>query len=76
MILSLLFGLIVGLIAQALLTSQPRHGWIVACIVGMVGSWVGHIVGAILHIGVIGGFIMSVACAMGLFTLMRGTRFV
>ncbi len=76
MILSIIFGLFVGIIAQALLTGQPRHGWIVTALVGMAGGWIGHILGAILHMGVIGGFVMSIACAMGLFSLMRGTRFV
>ena len=76
MIWSLLCGLFVGIIAQVLMSDQPRHGWIVTSVVGMAGGWIGHILGAMLHMGMIGGFILSIACAMGLFSLMRGTRFV
>ena len=76
MIWSLLCGLFVGIIAQVLMSDQPRHGWIVTSVVGMAGGWIGHILGAVLHMGMIGGFVLSVACAMGLFSLMRGTRLV
>jgi len=45
MFLHALFGLIVGLVARAVLPGADHHGLIVTAIIGIVGGWFGGQIG-------------------------------
>jgi len=47
----ILFGLIVGLIARALMPGRQPMGFILTAILGMAGSFVGSWVGGLIHGG-------------------------
>jgi uncharacterized membrane protein YeaQ/YmgE (transglycosylase-associated protein family) len=48
-ILFILFGLIVGLIARALMPGKQPMGFILTAILGMVGSFVGSYIGGLFQ---------------------------
>ena len=53
-LLFLVFGLIVGLIARALLPGDQRMGWIATTILGVIGSLLGGVVSQMLFAGGLG----------------------
>jgi uncharacterized membrane protein YeaQ/YmgE (transglycosylase-associated protein family) len=69
-----LFGLVVGVIAKLLLPGHDPGGLIVTAIIGMVGGWLGGLIGRALGWypeGHPAGFGMSVVGAMVLLVLYR-----
>ena len=79
----LLFGLVVGLIARAIMPGEQRMGWMMTAVLGVVGSFVGgflvslftnhrvtdfHTAGAI---GSVVGALIVLFVAGGLFTRRR-----
>jgi uncharacterized membrane protein YeaQ/YmgE (transglycosylase-associated protein family) len=69
-----IFGLIVGLVARALLPGRDPAGLIVTCLLGIAGGWVGGWLGKQLGMYKEGspvGFLMSVVGAMILFFVYR-----
>ncbi len=74
MLLHALFGLIIGLLARAVLPGADHHGLIVTAIIGMVGGWLGGQIGRWLgwyKEGQAAGFFMSVAGAVVLLVILR-----
>ena len=83
-IVFLLFGLIVGFIARAVMPGTQKMGMLATMLLGVVGSFIGGFIGALLTdsrvmdfntSGVIGsviGALIALAVAGGIFT--RGTR--
>jgi uncharacterized membrane protein YeaQ/YmgE (transglycosylase-associated protein family) len=74
MLLQALFGLIVGLVARALLPGADHHGLIITSIIGIVGGWIGGRIGRWLgwyEEGHAAGFLMSVVGALVLLLLLR-----
>lgn len=72
-----ILGLIVGLVARALLPGHDPAGIILTAIVGIVGGWLGGAIGRWLgwyKPGHPAGFLMSVVGAMILFFLLRFVR--
>jgi len=62
-----IFGLIVGLVARALVPGEQHAGLIVTCILGILGGWLGGFIGRALgwyKEGHPAGFLMSVVGAM------------
>lgn len=47
-LLFLVFGLIVGLIARALMPGEQRMGWIATAVLGILGSFVGGFISQLL----------------------------
>lgn len=45
MLLTLLVGLIVGVIAKLLMPGRDPGGWIVSILLGIGGAWVAHYIG-------------------------------
>ena len=84
LILFLVFGLIVGFIARAIMPGTQKMGMLATMLLGVVGSFVGGFIGALLTdsqvlefntAGVIGsiiGALIALAVAGGLFTRGRG----
>ena len=75
----LLFGLIVGLIARAIMPGTQRMGALSTMLLGCVGSLVGGVVGTLLFGGrwdqaITAGWIGSVVGALLLMALVGGTR--
>jgi uncharacterized membrane protein YeaQ/YmgE (transglycosylase-associated protein family) len=69
-----LFGLIVGLVARAVLPGADHHGLIVTAIIGMAGGWLGGQIGRWLgwkKEGQSVGFLMSVMGAVVLLVILR-----
>jgi uncharacterized membrane protein YeaQ/YmgE (transglycosylase-associated protein family) len=50
-ILFILFGLVVGLIARALMPGRQPMGFILTAVLGMVGSFVGAFLGSLIRGG-------------------------
>ena len=68
-LLFLVFGLIVGLIARALLPGDQRMGWIATSILGVIGLMLGGLVSQMLFAGRVGepvaaGWIGSIVGAL------------
>lgn len=84
LILFLVFGLVVGFIARAVMPGAQRMGMMATMLLGVVGSFIGGFIGALLTdsrvldfntaglIGSIIGALIALAVAGGVFT--RGTR--
>jgi uncharacterized membrane protein YeaQ/YmgE (transglycosylase-associated protein family) len=84
LILFLVFGLIVGFIARAIMPGAQKMGMLATMLLGVVGSFIGGFIGALLTdsrvldfntAGVIGsiiGALIALAVAGGLFTRGRG----
>ncbi len=69
-----IFGLIVGVIAKFLLPGHDPGGLLVTALVGMVGGWLGGVIGRTLGWygdGHPAGFVMSVIGAMALLLAYR-----
>ena len=74
MLLHALFGLIIGLVARAVLPGADHHGLIVTAIIGIVGGWFGGQLGRWLgwyKEGHAAGFLMSVVGAVMLLVILR-----
>ena len=68
------FGLIVGVVAKLLLPGHDPGGFIVTALIGMVGGWLGGMIGRALgwyREGHPAGFVMSVVGAMALLLAYR-----
>lgn len=64
----IIFGLLAGAIAKAIMPGKQGGGWLITIILGIVGSFVGGLIGVyVLHWGDIGSFwnIRSWALAIG-----------
>jgi len=71
---TLIFGLIVGVVAKLLMPGRDPGGFIVTIVLGILGSFLGAWVGRALgfyHQGQGAGFIMSVIGAIILLVLYR-----
>ncbi len=69
-----LFGLVVGVVAKLLLPGHDPGGLIVTALIGMVGGWLGGVLGRALGWygeGHPAGFVMSVVGAMVLLLVYR-----
>lgn len=67
LIFFLIFGLIVGALARFIVPGRERGGWIVSMLIGIVGSFVGGMLGRALGIyraGQPAGFLMSLLGAI------------
>ena len=67
-------GLVIGLIARMLLPGVDPHGLIVTALIGMVGGWLGGVIGRGLGWyppGHSAGFLMSIVGAMLLLLVFR-----
>lgn len=83
-ILFLVFGLVVGFIARAIMPGTQKMGMLATMLLGVVGSFIGGFIGAVLTdsrvfdfntaglIGSIVGALIALAVAGGVFT--RGRR--
>ena len=63
----LLFGLVVGIVAKLLMPGQHPGGLIASMILGIIGAWLGGVIGRALHIyppGHPAGFLMALLGAM------------
>jgi len=68
------FGLIVGVVAKFLLPGHDPGGLLVTALIGMVGGWLGGVLGRALGWygdGHPAGFVMSVVGAMALLLAYR-----
>jgi uncharacterized membrane protein YeaQ/YmgE (transglycosylase-associated protein family) len=68
------FGLIVGIVAKLLLPGHDPGGLLVTALIGMVGGWLGGVIGRALGWygdGHPAGFVMSVVGAMALLLAYR-----
>ena len=68
------FGLIVGVVAKLLLPGHDPGGFFVTALIGMVGGWLGGVIGRALGWygeGHPAGFVMSVVGAMALLLAYR-----
>ena len=68
------FGLIVGVVAKLLLPGHDPGGLLVTALIGMVGGWLGGVIGRALGWygeGHPAGFVMSVIGAMALLLAYR-----
>jgi uncharacterized membrane protein YeaQ/YmgE (transglycosylase-associated protein family) len=84
LILFLVFGLVVGFVARAIMPGSQKMGMLATMLLGVVGSFVGGFLGALVTdsrvtdfntaglIGSIIGALIALAVAGGAFT--RGTR--
>ena len=84
LVLFLIFGLLVGFLARAIMPGSQKMGMLATMLLGVVGSFIGGFIGALLTdsrvlelntaglIGSIVGALIALAVAGGLFT--RGTR--
>jgi uncharacterized membrane protein YeaQ/YmgE (transglycosylase-associated protein family) len=67
LILFLIFGLIVGALARLIVPGRERGGWLVSMLIGVVGSFVGGLIGRGLGLyrqGESAGFLMSLLGAV------------
>ena len=84
LILFLVFGLVVGFVARAIMPGTQKMGTVATMLLGVVGSFIGGLIGALLTdsrvldfntagiIGSIIGALVALAVAGGVFT--RGRR--
>lgn len=83
LILFLVFGLVVGFIARAIMPGTQRMGMLATMLLGIVGSFIGGFIGAVLTdsrvldfntagmIGSVIGALIALAVAGGVFTRGR-----
>lgn len=84
-ILFLVFGLVVGFLARAIMPGTQKMGMLATMLLGVVGSFVGGFIGALLTqsrvldfntaglIGSVVGAVIALAVGGGLFTRGRAT---
>lgn len=69
------FGLFVGVLAKLLLPGKDPGGWIVTSLLGIAGSWVGHLLfSSIGMTGLASSIIGAILGAMLLLLLVRVIR--
>jgi uncharacterized membrane protein YeaQ/YmgE (transglycosylase-associated protein family) len=71
-ILFLVFGLAVGALARLIVPGREPGGWVVSMVIGIVGSFIGGLLGRMLNIyreGEPAGFVMSL---LGAIVLVAG----
>jgi uncharacterized membrane protein YeaQ/YmgE (transglycosylase-associated protein family) len=76
LVLFLLFGLIVGALARLIVPGREPGGWVVSMIIGVVGSFVGGLLGRALGLyreGEPAGFFMSLVGAVLLVAAYHAT---
>ena len=69
-----IMGLVIGILAKLLLPGNDPGGFIVTAIIGMLGGWVGGLLGHVFGLykqGEGAGFVMSVLGAMALLLAYR-----
>ncbi len=67
LILFLLFGLIVGALARLIVPGKEPGGWVISMIIGVLGSFVGAMIGRALGMyqrGESAGFLMALGGAV------------
>lgn len=67
MIFHMIFGLIIGLIARALMPGAQHMGLIMTMLLGVVGAWLGGVIGRALGMyreGHPAGFLMALVGAL------------
>ena len=69
--ITILSGLVVGVIATFLMPSKDPGGWIITALLGIAGSWVGDYIGRALGLAGGGGWIGSILGAMLLLLIYR-----
>lgn len=70
-----LSGIIVGAIARFLLPGSDSMGWGKTILIGIVGSWVGGLLGRLTHLNEKApDFVFSIAGAMILLLILRMRR--
>lgn len=70
-----LCGIIVGAIARFLLPGADAMGWGKTIVIGIVGSWLGGLIGRVTHLNTsIPDFVFSIAGAMILLLILRMRR--
>ncbi len=52
----IILGLIAGALAKWLMPGKDGGGWIITCVLGIAGAFVGGFVGSVLGISTAGGF--------------------
>jgi len=74
MILHALFGLIIGLLARAIMPGRQHMGLIMTMILGLVGAWLGGVIGratGMYRDGHPAGFFMALLGAVIVLWFMR-----
>ena len=77
---STVVGFVVGLIARAVLPGADHMGVLLTALVGIVGSWIGGFLGALISKPPAGakfhpaGFFMSIVGAVVLLLILRAVR--
>ena len=77
LIVNLVGALFVGAIARAVLPGKDKVGWFTTILVGFLGGMLGKIVAFLCgwrHLGIVGGFVVSVLGAIGLLLVHRMMR--
>jgi uncharacterized membrane protein YeaQ/YmgE (transglycosylase-associated protein family) len=80
LLLFLLFGLVVGVVARALVPGREPGGWVVSILLGIAGAYVGGFIGKAFGFygpGQTAGFLFSVLGAVVLlfgYNALRGNR--
>jgi uncharacterized membrane protein YeaQ/YmgE (transglycosylase-associated protein family) len=67
----LIAGLIVGALARLALPGPDPMSWLATMGYGVAGSFIGGIVGRMLGLANLGGFLLGIACAAGLIWYFR-----
>jgi uncharacterized membrane protein YeaQ/YmgE (transglycosylase-associated protein family) len=85
LLMFLVFGLVVGLLARAIMPGSQKMGWLATMLLGVAGSFVGGFLAALITdsrvldfntsgwIGSIVGALIALAVAGGVFTRGRAT---
>jgi uncharacterized membrane protein YeaQ/YmgE (transglycosylase-associated protein family) len=85
LILFLVFGLVVGFIARAIMPGTQKMGWLATMLLGVIGSFIGGFIGALLTdtrildfnasgwIGSVVGALIALAVGGGAFSRRRAT---
>jgi len=71
---TVILGLVIGLVARAVMPGKDAAGLVVTTVLGIAGALVGTVVGRALGIteeGQVAGFILSVLGAVGLLAMYR-----
>ena len=67
LILFLVFGLAVGALARLIVPGSEPGGWLVSMVIGIIGSFIGGLLGRVLNLyqeGEPAGFLMSLVGAI------------
>lgn len=67
---NLLIGLIVGLVARAIMPGTQKMGWIMTSLLGIAGSFVAYFIGRLLNLYPEGSAVGFIASVIGAIILM------